>query len=60
MEIIKKESIRFSDRELCCFEMAMTLMEAIENCASNPELTKAAANAWNYMSNVYDYIEEDE
>ena len=59
MEIIKKETIRFSDYELRCFEMAMNLMEAIENCASNPNLTKAAANAGKYMCDVYDFIEEE-
>lgn len=60
MEIIKTESIRFSDNELRCFEMAITLMETIENCASNPNLTKAAENAWKYMCDVYDYVEEEE
>ena len=59
MIIEKKETIRFSENELRCVDMATMLMETIENCASNPNLTKAAANAWKWMCDVYDFIEED-
>jgi hypothetical protein len=59
MEIIKKETLRFSDAEQRSLDMAFMLMENIANCASNPEIVRHAEHIIAHLSDIYDYIEEE-
>lgn len=60
MEIIKKETIKFSENELRSVEMAIMLMENLANYASDPNLVSNAKQAYDSLIEVYDYIEEEE
>ncbi len=59
MEIIKSETLRFSECEQRSLDMAFMLMENIVNCATDPELRRHAEHITNHLSDIYNYIEED-
>ena len=59
MDIIKRESIRFSKEELRCMDMTFMLMEGLINHASDPEIIRHAEHITGHMSDLYDYIEEE-
>ena len=59
MEIIKRETLRFSDCEQRSLDMAFMLMENISNCAADPELRKHAEYIIEHLSDIYNYIEEE-
>lgn len=59
MEIIKRETIKFSDQEQRCFDMVYMLMENLYNCATDPELRRHAEHITGHMSDIYDYFEEE-
>jgi hypothetical protein len=59
MEIIKTETLRFSDCEQRSLDMAFMLMENISNCATDPELRRHAEHITSHLSDIYNYIEEE-
>lgn len=59
MEIIKKETLRFSDAEQRSLDMTFMLMENIVNCATDPELRRHAEHITAHLSDIYDSIEEE-
>lgn len=58
MIIEKKETIRFSENELRCVDMATMLMETLADNATNPNLVSDALRAYEALIKMYDYIEE--
>lgn len=61
MEIIKKESLRFSDREIQHLDMALMLMENIANNATHPQLIQLAGQAVVSLVTILDnFIEIEE
>jgi hypothetical protein len=59
MEIIRHETIKFSDQEQRCFDMVYMLMENLYNCATDPELRRHAEHITAHMDDVYGYFEEE-
>lgn len=61
MEIIKKETLRFSDRETQHLDMALMLMENIANNATHPQLVQLAGQAVKSLATIFDeFIECEE
>ena len=61
MEIIKKETLRFSDRETQCLDMTFMLMENIANNATHPQLIHLAGQVGKSLSVIFDnFIETEE
>ena len=60
MIIEKKETIRFSENELRCVDMATMLMETLADNANDPNLVNDAKRAYDSLIEIYDYIEEGE
>ena len=59
MQIIKRETIKFSEQEQRCFDMAYMLMENLCNCATDPELRRHAEHITTHMADIYNYLEEE-
>lgn len=60
MEIIKRETIHLSREETRCMDMVFMLMEGLINHANDPEIIRHAEHITGHMSDLYDYIEEEE
>ena len=61
MEIIKKETLRFSDRETEHLDMAFMLMEKVANNATHPQLIHLAGQVVKSLAVIFDdFIETDE
>ena len=61
MIIVKKETLRFSDRETQCLEMTLMLMENVVDNATNPNLINTAERIVEDLRYVFtEFIEEDE
>lgn len=60
MEIIKKESLRFSDRETQHLDMALMLMENVANNATHPQLVQLAGQAVVSLVTILDNFVEIE
>lgn len=60
MEIIKKETIRFSDSENRACDIVQAMLEGIQRECSDPRLAKLA-NEINYrLYELYEYLEDDD
>ena len=59
MQIIKKETIRFSDNENKACDLVHAMMESIQRESSDPRLTKIANEISCHLYELYDYLEED-
>ena len=61
MEIIKKETLRFSDRETQHLDMAFMLMENVANNATHPKLIHLAGQIVESLATIFDnFIETEE
>lgn len=61
MEIIKKETLRFSDRETQHLDMAFMLMENVANNATHPQLIRLAGQVVESLATILDnFIETEE
>lgn len=61
MEIIKKETLRFSDRETQHLDMAFMLMENVANNATHPQLIRLAGQVVESLAVIFDnFIETEE
>lgn len=60
MEIIKKESLRFSNRETQHLDMALMLMENVANNATHPQLVQLAGQAVVSLVTILDNFVEIE
>ena len=61
MEIIKKETLRFSDRETQHLDMAFMLMENVANNATHPQLAQLAGQVVKSLAIIFDnFIETEE
>lgn len=61
MEIIKKETLRFSDKEIQHLDMAFMLMENVANIATHPELVRLAGQVVKNLAIIFDnFIETEE
>ena len=61
MEIIKKETLRFSDRETQHLDMALMLMENVANNATHPKLIHLAGPVVESLAVIFDnFIETEE
>jgi hypothetical protein len=61
MEIIKKETLRFSDKEIQHLDMAFMLMENVANIATHPELVRLAGQVVKSLAIIFDnFIETEE
>ena len=61
MEIIKKESLRFSDRESQHLDMVFMLMENVANNATHPKLIYLAGQVVESLAIIFDnFIETEE
>lgn len=59
MELIKKETIRFSDKESQALEMTIILMNNLYKAATDPDLTKLAGDVSIKLNElICDYGEE--
>ena len=61
MEIIKKETLRFSDKETQHLDMSLMLMENVANNATHPQLVQLAGQAVKSLVAILDnFIEIEE
>jgi hypothetical protein len=61
MEIIKKETLQFSDRETQHLDMAFMLMENVANNATHPQLVQLAGQVVKSLAVIFDdFIETEE
>ena len=61
MEIIKKETLRLSDRETQHLDMAFMLMEDVANNATHPQLVQVAGQVVKGLATIFDnFIETEE
>ena len=61
MEIIKKETLRLSDKETQHLDMAFMLMEKVANNATHPQLIQLAGQAVKSLAIIFDeFIETKE
>ena len=60
MEIIKKETVRFSDKERQALEMTIVLMNNLYKIANDPSLIKLADVVSIKLNDlICDYVEEE-
>ena len=59
MEIIKKEAIRFSDRENLSYTMMVACMEGIIRNATDPNLVELATKICDSLYDLNLYFQED-
>ena len=60
MEIIKKETIRFSDNENRAYDIVQAMLEGIQRECSDPKLAKLANDINCKLYDLYDYLEDDD
>lgn len=61
MEIIRKETLRFSDKETQHLDMALMLMENVANNATHPQLTQLAGQVVTSLATILDdFVETEE
>jgi hypothetical protein len=60
MEIIKKETIRFSQKESDACDMVQAMLEGIQRECSDPRLAKLANDINCKLYDLYDYLEDDD
>ena len=57
MNIIKKESLEFSEKETDALQLVTEMCLGIEREANNPELRKLAKEIFNKLSELWGYEE---
>lgn len=61
MEIIKKETVRFSDKESQALAMTIILMDNLYKTATDPNLVKLADDvSFKLNELICDYLEDDD
>ena len=60
MIIVKKEVLKFSDKETQHLDMAFMLMENVANNATHPELVRLAGQVVKSMASILDHFVETE
>ena len=60
MQIIKKETIRFSDSENRACDIVQAMLEGIQRECSDPRLAKLANDINCKLYDLYEYLEVDE
>ena len=60
MQIIKKETIRFSDSENRACDLIQAMLESIQRECSDPRLMKLANDINCKLYDLYDYLEDDD
>ena len=60
MQIIKKETIRFSDSENRACDLIQVMLESIQRECSDPRLAKLANDINCKLYDLYDYLEVDD
>ncbi len=58
MQIVKSETIRFSDNELRAIEMTTMLIENVVRSATDPNLIEVASALDKNLCDFWDYVED--